>query len=168
VVFSGCAAWLRPLRRLALGEHSLVLRVYDSKMLFHDSSIIVEVCDCKGDDVTCSSGVYAANISTLSIYVLAAILCFLGKQIAHKYGFTNKKNVNSMYSTPSFVLEMRAGEIIASAYIFSFSLRLQTEVVNICMDLTGNLIHFIDLCFLNLIFLDNRQFIGVKHRIFGL
>jgi len=73
-----------------------------------------------------------------------------------------------MYWTPSFVLEMRAGEIIASAYIFSFSLRLQTEVVNICMDLTGNLIHFIDLCFLDLIFLDNRQFIGVKHRIFGL
>lgn len=79
VVFSGCAAWLRPLRRLALGEHSLLLRVYDSKMLFQDSSIIVEVCDCKGDGVTCSSGVYAANISTLSVYVLAAILCFLGK-----------------------------------------------------------------------------------------
>ncbi|KAK7160515.1 hypothetical protein R3I93_008226 [Phoxinus phoxinus] len=74
---SSCAAWLRPRGRLALGEHSLLLRVYDSKMLFQDSSIIVEVCDCKGDDVTCSSGVYAANISTLSVYVLAAILGFL-------------------------------------------------------------------------------------------
>ncbi|XDV29176.1 hypothetical protein PO909_032326, partial [Leuciscus waleckii] len=74
---SSCAAWLRPLRHLALGEHILLLRLYDSKMLFQDSSIIVEVCDCKGDDVTCSSGVYAANISTLSIYVLATILCFL-------------------------------------------------------------------------------------------
>ncbi|XP_077050186.1 B-cadherin [Siphateles boraxobius] len=74
---SSCAAWLRPLRRLALGDYSLLLRVYDSKMLFQDCSIIVEVCDCKDDDVTCSSGVYAANISTLSVYVLAAILCFL-------------------------------------------------------------------------------------------
>ncbi|XP_067275535.1 B-cadherin-like [Pseudorasbora parva] len=72
-----CAVWLRPLRRLALGEHSLLLRVYDSKMLFQDSSIIVEVCDCKGDDVTCSSSVYAANIAILSLYVLAAILCIL-------------------------------------------------------------------------------------------
>lgn len=83
--------WLKPLRRLALGEYSLLLRVYDSKMLFQDSSIIVEVCDCKGDDNTCSSGVYAPNISTLPIYVSAAILCFLGKQTTYKYGLTNKK-----------------------------------------------------------------------------
>ncbi|XP_016147287.1 B-cadherin-like [Sinocyclocheilus grahami] len=76
---SSSLVWLNPLRRLALGDYSLVLRVYDSKMLFQDSSIIVEVCDCKGDDVTCSSGIYAAAAAdiTLSIYVLAAILCFL-------------------------------------------------------------------------------------------
>ncbi|XP_043120152.1 B-cadherin-like [Puntigrus tetrazona] len=69
---------LKPLRRLALGEYSLVLRVYDSKRLFQNRSIIVEVCDCKGDDVTCFKDVYAAAAGvTLSIYVLAAILCFL-------------------------------------------------------------------------------------------
>lgn len=89
-------------------------------------------------------------------------------QTHQEFGDTNKKYVKSMYSTPSFVLEMHAGEIIARAYIFSFSLRLQTEVVNICMDLTGNLIHFIALGFLDLTFLDNRQFIWGKHRIFGL
>lgn len=85
--------WLRPLRHLALGEYSLLFRVYDSKMLFQDSSVIVEVCDCKGDDVTCSSGVYASNFLILPISVLAAILCFLGKQTTNKYGVTNKKNV---------------------------------------------------------------------------
>ncbi|KAF4101163.1 hypothetical protein G5714_017595 [Onychostoma macrolepis] len=74
---SSSVVLLKPLRRLALGEYSLVLRMYDSKRLFQNSSIIVEVCDCKGDDVTCSSGIYAAAAITLSIYVLAAILCFL-------------------------------------------------------------------------------------------
>ncbi|XP_016308464.1 B-cadherin [Sinocyclocheilus anshuiensis] len=79
---SSSLVWLNPLRRLALGDYSLVLRVYDSKMLFQDSSVIVEVCDCKGDDVTCFSGIYAAAAAaaadiTLSIYVLAAILSFL-------------------------------------------------------------------------------------------
>uniref|UniRef100_A0A673N6L6 Cadherin-1 n=1 Tax=Sinocyclocheilus rhinocerous TaxID=307959 RepID=A0A673N6L6_9TELE len=42
-----------PLRRLALGEYSLVLHMYNSKRLYQDSSIRVEVCDCKVDDVTC-------------------------------------------------------------------------------------------------------------------
>ncbi|KTF78734.1 hypothetical protein cypCar_00017987 [Cyprinus carpio] len=75
---NGSVVLLKPLRRLALGEYSLVLRMYDSKRLFQNSSIIVEVCDCKGDDVLCSSGLAAAAIDvTLFIYVLAAILCFL-------------------------------------------------------------------------------------------
>uniref|UniRef100_A0A8C1G016 Cadherin-1 n=1 Tax=Cyprinus carpio TaxID=7962 RepID=A0A8C1G016_CYPCA len=75
---TGSVVLLKPLRRLALGEYSLVLRMYDSKRLFQNSSIIVEVCDCKGDDVLCSSGLAAAAIDvTLFIYVLAAILCFL-------------------------------------------------------------------------------------------
>lgn len=67
--------------------------MYDSKRLFQDSSIIVEVCDCKGDEVTCSSGIYAAAAAadvTLSIYVLAAILCFLGKQAAYHYESLNE------------------------------------------------------------------------------
>lgn len=82
---------LKPLRRLALGEYSLVLRMYDSKRLFQDSSTIMEVCDCKGDDVTCSSGTYATAAAdvTLSIYVLAPILCFLGKQTAYHYESLN-------------------------------------------------------------------------------
>ncbi|XP_052437729.1 B-cadherin-like [Carassius gibelio] len=69
---------LKTLRPLALGEYSLVLRMYDSKSLFQDSSIIVEVCNCKGDDVTCSSGIAGSppNV-TFFIYVLAAILCSL-------------------------------------------------------------------------------------------
>lgn len=82
---------LKPLRRLALGEYSLVLRMYDSKRLFQNSSIIVEVCDCKGDDVLCSSGLAAAAADvTLFIYVLAAILCFLGKQTTNHYESLNE------------------------------------------------------------------------------
>ncbi|XP_073706311.1 B-cadherin [Garra rufa] len=76
---SSSVVWLKPLVSLAFGKYSLVLRIYDSKRFFQDSSIIVEVCDCKGDDVTCSRGIYEAAAAdvALSVYVLAAILCFL-------------------------------------------------------------------------------------------
>ncbi|KAL1257097.1 hypothetical protein QQF64_012642 [Cirrhinus molitorella] len=74
---SSSVVWLKPLISLALGKYSLVLRVYDIKRFFQDSSIIVEVCDCEGDDVTCSSGIYGATDVALFVYVLAAILCFL-------------------------------------------------------------------------------------------
>uniref|UniRef100_A0A673N5N5 Cadherin-1 n=1 Tax=Sinocyclocheilus rhinocerous TaxID=307959 RepID=A0A673N5N5_9TELE len=43
---------LAHIKRLALGEYSLVLHMYNSKRLYQDSSIRVEVCDCKVDDVT--------------------------------------------------------------------------------------------------------------------
>ncbi|XP_051952764.1 B-cadherin-like [Xyrauchen texanus] len=75
---SSSAVWfLSPRRYLAAGEYQLLLRVYDSQMLFQDSSLVVEVCDCKGDDVTCVSGIQAASISTLFSFVLAAIFCLL-------------------------------------------------------------------------------------------
>lgn len=84
-------------------------------------------------------------------------------------GGTNKENWNRMYSSSNtcFVLKMHVGGRTVSAYIFSFSLRLQTEVVNICMNPTGNLFSFKDMTFLDLIFFDHLLF-GVRHRIYGL
>ncbi|KAI2653389.1 Cadherin-1 [Labeo rohita] len=75
---SSNVVWLKPLISLALGKYNVAMRIYDSKSVFQDSSIIVEVCDCKGGDVTCSSGIYGAVAGvTLTVYVLVAILCFL-------------------------------------------------------------------------------------------
>ncbi|KAI7802358.1 B-cadherin-like [Triplophysa rosa] len=74
---SGDAVWLYPLRHLDVGEYRLLLRVYDSQMLFLDNSVTVEMCDCKGRDVICLAGVRAAYVSTLYIYVLAAVFCLL-------------------------------------------------------------------------------------------
>lgn len=53
-------------------------------------------------------------------------------------------------------------------YIFSFSLRLKAEIVNICMHPAGNRFHFIALGFLALIFLDDHHFTGVQRRTFGI
>lgn len=75
--------WLNPVIHLDVGEYGLLLRVYDSQMLFQDSSITVEMCDCKGGDVKCLAAVRAAYISTLYIYVLAVILCLLCKQLTY-------------------------------------------------------------------------------------
>ncbi|NP_001352785.1 uncharacterized protein LOC793186 precursor [Danio rerio] len=74
---SNSSVLLSSLRPLAVGEHSLWLRLSDSKLLFQDSSLIVNVCDCKGDDGTCSSPRYAASISTPLIFVFVAVFCLL-------------------------------------------------------------------------------------------
>ncbi|XP_026142645.1 B-cadherin [Carassius auratus] len=83
---SSSVVLLKPLRPLALGEYSLVLRMYDSKSLFQDSSIIVEVCNCKGDDVTCSNGI--AALADDVTYCMCVFLCLTTNNSGYLFFFS--------------------------------------------------------------------------------
>ncbi|KAJ0029222.1 hypothetical protein NQD34_004219 [Periophthalmus magnuspinnatus] len=50
---SGNAVFLSPKRRMAVGWFSILLRVYDAGLLYQDSSLDVEVCQCEGVMTSC-------------------------------------------------------------------------------------------------------------------
>lgn len=46
-------AALAPRRELAPGDYKVLLRLYDAGLLHQDSTLDVEVCQCRGDVSTC-------------------------------------------------------------------------------------------------------------------
>ncbi|XP_030646310.1 B-cadherin [Chanos chanos] len=73
---------MRPRKRLPADVYSVLLRVYDAGRLFQDSSLSVEVCECRGvaSAQAClspRSQPHATDSATLSVAVLGAVFGLL-------------------------------------------------------------------------------------------
>ncbi|CAL9695303.1 unnamed protein product [Knipowitschia caucasica] len=76
---SSPAIYLSPKRRMALGWTSVLLRVYDARLVFQDSSLDVEVCQCEGAMSGCTMPhlePHHSRLSSVSL-VLGAIFVLL-------------------------------------------------------------------------------------------
>ncbi|XP_068169722.1 B-cadherin isoform X2 [Antennarius striatus] len=72
-------AALAPRRELPPGDYRVLMRIYDSNMLYQDSTLEIEVCNCQGVVFSCFIPRSAPQLhaSSLTISVLGAILFFL-------------------------------------------------------------------------------------------
>lgn len=49
----GSAATLAPRRELPPGDYRVLMRIFDASMLYQESTVMVEVCQCQGSVSTC-------------------------------------------------------------------------------------------------------------------
>lgn len=49
----GSVATLAPRRELPPGDYRVLMRIYDASMLYQESTLMVEVCQCQGSVSTC-------------------------------------------------------------------------------------------------------------------
>lgn len=73
-------AALAPRRELAPGGYKVLLRLYDAGLLHQDSTLDVEVCQCRGDVSTClipSSAAPRLISPSVLTSTLGATFCFL-------------------------------------------------------------------------------------------
>ena len=77
--FAGNTAALAPKRELSPGDYHVVMRIYDVAMVYQDSSLDVEVCECQGAVSTCfiPRSAPRLHISSLATPVLGAIFGLL-------------------------------------------------------------------------------------------
>ncbi|XP_049431156.1 B-cadherin-like [Epinephelus fuscoguttatus] len=73
-------AALAPKRELSPGDYHVLMRIYDVGMLYQDSTLNIEVCQCQGAVSTCfipHSEPRDLDVSSLTTSVLAVIFCLL-------------------------------------------------------------------------------------------
>lgn len=75
----GNMASLAPKRELAPRVYNVLMRIYDVGMLYQDSTLVVEVCQCRGAVSSCSIPYSAPRLltSSLATSVLGAIFGLL-------------------------------------------------------------------------------------------
>lgn len=78
---AGNVAALAPKRELSPGDYNVLMRIYDVGMLYQDSTLQIEVCQCKGAVSTCFIPRSAPHLhfSYLTTFVLVAIFGLLCK-----------------------------------------------------------------------------------------
>ncbi|XP_060891142.1 B-cadherin [Labrus mixtus] len=72
-------AALTPKRELSPGDYIVLMRIYDAGMLYQDSTLVVEICQCQGAVSTCfiPRSAPRLRIPSLATTVLGAIFVFL-------------------------------------------------------------------------------------------
>lgn len=79
---NGNVAALAPKRELSPGDYSVLMRVYDTDMLYQDSTLVIEVCQCEGAVSTCfiprsAPQMRATSLTTTVLGVIFGLLLLL-------------------------------------------------------------------------------------------
>lgn len=76
----GSAAALTPRRELPPADYHVLMRIFDAGMLYQESTLMVEVCQCQGTVSTCfmPRSDPQLDVPSLATSVLGGILLLLG------------------------------------------------------------------------------------------